>query len=97
MSYCNGDCDSLNNKSHKCKKYGKGLAYIKQSGSGSIGYSAHEQCRECGNDMWIKRLENKINVVSRDLTVLLNNANDSSDYREGIIDVLHLLDWNNRP
>jgi hypothetical protein len=70
---------------------GTKLAYIKFTGGAST--LAHEQCQLCQNDIWINHLEKKIIKVTEDLTELLNNANDTSDYREGIIDVLDTLGW----
>jgi hypothetical protein len=60
MGYCNGDCSSLNSIRHKCNKYHKPLAYMKQSGRGTMGFCVHEQCNECQKDKWIETLENKL-------------------------------------
>jgi superfamily II helicase len=95
MGYCNGDCEYLErDKKHTCARYGlhgTRLAYMSQSGS--ISYTAHERCDLCSKDRWINELEKRIKNATKDLTELLNNANDNSDYREGIITVLDNLDW----
>lgn len=59
MGYCNGDCKHLEKeKRHTCAKYGKKLAYIKQSGS--FSYEAHGQCQSCVDNKWIHKLEQKL-------------------------------------
>ncbi len=59
MSYCSGDCEYLErDKRHTCAKYNVRLGYIKQTGA--ISFTAHEQCRLCQNDKWIKKLESKL-------------------------------------
>lgn len=45
MSYCDGNCEYLErDKRHTCAKYGKQLAWSRQSGNGSIGFTVHEEC-----------------------------------------------------
>lgn len=60
MGYCNGDCKYLNESSHKCGKYGKKLAYMKQSGRGSIGFCVHEQCQICTMDEYIEQITKEL-------------------------------------
>jgi hypothetical protein len=61
--------------------------------SGSISFSVHEQCRECQLENWNKKLEDKIKKATTELTNILNGESSYSDYREGIIEVLNILDW----
>ena len=54
MSYCNGDCEYLNEKKHKCELTGEKLTFMKYSGD--ISYSVHEHrgfCeKEKDNEDW---------------------------------------------
>lgn len=91
MGYCDSGCEYLTTR-HKCNKYHKGLTYSSFS-SKSLAYSSHERCSECDKDHWIKKLEGKIKESDKRLTELLNNADDSSDYRESIVEILSCLDF----
>lgn len=45
MSYCDGTCEHLNARKHKCELTGEKLAYMKWSGG--IEYSVHEHRGFC--------------------------------------------------
>jgi hypothetical protein len=60
MGYCNGNCDKLNSRYHKCDRYNKRLTCMKQSERGSIGFCVHEQCSECQKDEYIETQEKRI-------------------------------------
>lgn len=48
MSYCNGVCEHLNEKKHKCELTGEKLTYMKVKGS--ISYTVHEHVGFCEKD-----------------------------------------------
>ena len=43
--YCDGTCEHLDEKKHRCKKTGEGLAYMKHRGS--ISFTVHEHNGVC--------------------------------------------------
>ena len=48
MSYCDGNCEYLNSKKHKCELTGESLTFLKQSGP--ISYEVHEHRGFCEKD-----------------------------------------------
>lgn len=48
MSYCDGSCEHLNTKKHRCELTGEKLTVLKYSGS--ISYTAHEHSGFCEKD-----------------------------------------------
>lgn len=48
MSYCNGNCEHLNEKKHKCELTGEKLTVMKYRGA--ISYTAHEHVGFCEKD-----------------------------------------------
>ncbi|MGN0352408.1 MAG: hypothetical protein ACI4ES_12215 [Roseburia sp.] len=48
MSYCNGNCEHLNEKKHKCELTGEKLTVMKYRGA--ISYTAHEHRGFCDKD-----------------------------------------------
>lgn len=48
MSYCNGNCEHLNIKKHKCELTGEKLTVMKYSGA--ISYTVHEHRGFCEKD-----------------------------------------------
>lgn len=48
MSYCDGTCEYLNKRKHKCELTGEKLAYMKYSGA--IEYSVYEHRGFCEKD-----------------------------------------------
>lgn len=49
MSYCDGNCEYLNDKKHKCELTGEKLTVFKQRGF--ISFTAHEHSGFCEKDM----------------------------------------------
>lgn len=48
MSYCNGKCEHLNEKKHKCELTGERLTVMK---CGGIAYTVHEHRGFCEKDL----------------------------------------------
>ena len=48
MSYCNGDCEHLDSKKHRCELTGEKLTVLKYSGG--ISFTAHEHRGFCEKD-----------------------------------------------
>lgn len=48
--YCDGRCQYLNERKHKCELTGEKLAYMKQTGS--ISFSVHEHIGVCKGKRW---------------------------------------------
>lgn len=46
--YCDGACEHLDEKKHRCKKTGEGLAYMKHRGA--ISFTVHEHNGVCEHD-----------------------------------------------
>lgn len=46
--YCDGRCQYLNERKHKCELTGEKLTYMKQTGS--ISFSVHEHIGVCKGD-----------------------------------------------
>lgn len=49
MSYCDGNCEYLNGKRHKCELTGEKLTYMKQSGP--ISFDVHEHRGFCKKEV----------------------------------------------
>lgn len=45
MSYCDGNCEYLNKRKHKCELSGEKLTYMRQTGS--ISFEVHEHRGFC--------------------------------------------------
>lgn len=46
--YCNGTCNYLNERKHKCELTGEKLSYMKQTGS--LSFAVHEHRGVCKGD-----------------------------------------------
>lgn len=46
--YCDGCCEHLNERKHRCERTGERLTYMKCSGS--ISFTAHEHSGVCEHD-----------------------------------------------
>lgn len=46
--YCNGTCQYLNERKHKCESTGEKLSYMKQAGS--LSFTVHEHTGICKGD-----------------------------------------------
>ena len=46
--YCNGTCQYLNERKHKCESTGEKLSYMKQAGS--LSFTVHEHTGSCKGD-----------------------------------------------